>query len=188
MALFPLSLCEIQFYRRPDSDLGKLTEATQYQTLSDLLENPYKSTISFFLVDVLKQCLQTDQSDPALYYYVENTIIKLDEVTDINLFVLSFLLDFSGQLGISPNLSFENQKYFHLQEGEFSDQDRIGEINAAGDSVSLIQNLLRKEGNFHYPKQTIQESFETILLYYKLHIPRFDVQKSLEVIREILYT
>lgn len=186
--LFPLSLSEIHYYRRPDSDLGKLTAVAPYEMLHDLSSNPLKSTIAFFLVDVLKQCLQTDQSDPELFLFVERQIISLDEQEDLSVFVTQFLLEFSEHMGISPSLEIENKKFFYLQDGEFSDIDRKGELIASGQASELIQNLLRGEEVKDVSKDIKQETFELMVIYYRLHIPRFDVQKSLEIIREILYT
>lgn len=185
--LFPLSLSEIHFYRRPDSDLGKLTAVAPYEMLHDLSSNPLKSTIAFFLVDVLKQCLQTDQSDPGLFHFVERQIISLNNQEDLSVFVTNFLLEFSEHMGIDPSLESVNKKHFYLQDGEFSDVDRKGELVASGQSAELIQNLLRKKEIIDVTKDIKQEAFELMVIYYRLHIPKFDVQKSLEIIREILY-
>lgn len=186
-SLFPLSLSEIHYYRRPDSDLGKLTSVTPLVMLHELSSNPIKSTIVFFLVDVLRQCLQTDQSDPELFSFVESKIISLNKEEDLSLFVIRFLLEFSEHMGIEPSLETENKKYFYLQDGEFTDFERKGDLFAGVESSELIQNLLRKIDNNEASKIVKQETFEFMVVYYKLHIPRFNVQKSLEIIREILY-
>ena len=186
--LFPLSLSEINYYRRPDSDLGKVTTVQPYHMLHQLTGNPLKSTIAFFIGDVLKQCLQTDQSDPRLFYFVEQQIILLDAEEEVSLFALKFLLQFAEHMGIDPSLEVVNKKYFYLQDGEFSDSERKGEIVSNQATAELIQELLRSNKTEGYPKETKQETLETLLLYYKLHIPKFDVQKSLEIVRDILYT
>jgi len=186
-SLFPLSLCEIEFYRRPDSELGKLTNARTYEMLYDISVNPFKSTIAFFLVDVLRQCLQTVQSDPELFSFLEQKILSLKTIEDLGLFVSRFMIEFSEQMGIEPHLQSEDKRFFHLQEGEFSDFDRNDELNAEGQSVLLIQQLLRKGDSIDFPSAIKRDAFEIMVKYYRLHIPGFDVQKSLDVIREILY-
>lgn len=186
-ALFPLSLCEITFYHRPDSDLGKLTEAQSYAMIQEIPLNPIKSTLAFFIVDVLKKCLQTDQSDPLLYQFLEKTIVELKENRDHSLFSTRFLLNFSHHLGIEPHLQETNKRFFHLEDGEFSDSERRGEIVSSGASVELIQSLMRKEVISDFSKQVKSEAFDVMIHYYKLHIPKFDIQKSLDVIKEILY-
>lgn len=187
--LFPLSLNEIHYYRRPDSELGKLTTVIPYEMLHSISLNPLKSTIAFFLVDVLMKCLQTNQSDPELYLFTEQKIIELDEKEDLSLYVILFLLEFSEQMGIQPSLENENKLFFHLQDGEFSNKHSREELVAEGEAVFLIQELLKNKEtqSTEYSKKVKQEAFEILILYYKLHIPKFEIQKSLDIIREILY-
>lgn len=185
--LFPLALSEIHYYRRPDSELGKLTQIAPYEMLHAISLNPIKSTIAFFIADVFIKCLQTNQSDPDLFAFAEQKIISLNMEDDLTIFVTRFLLEFSEHLGIQPNLEAINKKCFHLQDGEFSDSHSKEEIFAEGQAVELLQDILRKNEGGTFTKEIKQEAFEIMILYYKLHIPRFDVQKSLDVIREILY-
>lgn len=187
-ALFPLSLCELTFYLRPDSELGKLTEAQPFELLQNIRANPSKSTLAFFMIDVIRQCLKTNQSDPEMFQFLERSITKLDLESDHSLFASSFLLEFAIQLGIDPHIHEENKKFFYLQEGEFSDLAKVGEIVESGEGVLLIQRLVRSEPVDSFSKQAKSEAFDTLIHYYKLHIPRFDVQQSLEVIKEILYS
>ena len=187
-ALFPLSICEIIYYRRPDSELGKLTEAKPHIALQDIPMNPVKATIAFFMVDVLKQCLQTDQRDVSLFQFLEKTILSLNSATDLSLFAAQFLLDFSLHMGIDPHIQETNKRYFHLQDGDFSDYDRTGELVADGPPVILIQSILRKEPFSNPTKELKSEVFDIMIHYYKLHVPNFNVQKSLDVIKEILYS
>jgi hypothetical protein len=112
----------------------------------------------------------------------------LDSEEDVSLFALKFLLQFAEHMGIDPSLEAVNKKYFYLQDGEFSDSERRGEIVSKEGAAELIQELLRSNKTEGFSKETKQETLETLLLYYKLHIPKFDVQKSLEIVRDILYT
>ena len=187
-ALFPLSICEIIYYRRPDSELGKLTEAKPHQALQDIPMNPVKATIAFFMVDVLKQCLQTDQHDISLFRFLEKTIVTLNVTTDLSLFATQFLIDFSLHMGIDPHIQESNKRYFHLQDGDFSAFDRTGELVADGPPVVLIQSLLRKETISNPTKELKSDVFDIMIHYYKLHVPNFNIQKSLDVIKEILYS
>ncbi len=185
--LFPLSICEINYYRRPDSELGKLTEVKSHILTQEIPTNPIKATIAFFMVDVLKKCLQTDQSDISLFRFLEQSIIQLDSTTDFGLFASFFLIDFSLHMGIVPHISETNKRYFHLQDGEFSDFDRAGELIASGPAIQLMQHILRKDNIPESSKETKSELFDILIMYYKLHVSTFNIQKSFDVIREILY-
>jgi DNA repair protein RecO (recombination protein O) len=188
-ALFPASICEITFYRRPDSELGKLTEAQPLNSLRNIQVDPVRSTITFFIAAILKNCLKTDQSDPQLFHFLEEKISVLN-TCDLNLlplYPIEFLVSFAMQMGIEPQVPSKISRYFHLEEGEFSDVDQKGELVAEGPGVELIQMLLTNELK-HLPERSARsEAFETMLSYYKLHIPGFNVDQSLEILREILY-
>jgi DNA repair protein RecO (recombination protein O) len=186
--LFPLALSEINYYKRPDSELGKLTHVAPYEMLHELSCNTLKSTIAFFLSDVLKQCLRTDQPDPSLFHFVEEQILLLDQTEDVGMFIPEFLLHFVQHMGLEPSVEKSNKAYFYLQDGEFSDLPRKGEIFASGETARWIQQTLRAEIPNKLPVETKRNCLETMLLYYKLHIPNFNVDKSLEISKEIIYS
>lgn len=188
--LFPVSVSEITYYRRPDSELGKLTDAQPIRSLSLIQADPIRSTITFFIADVLKNCLKTDQSDPQLFHFLEEKIGMLNtaDPSFLSLFPTDFLVGFALQMGIEPQIPSGICRYFHLEEGEFSNIDRKGELVAEGPGVNLIQELLIGEFQDHPSRMARKEAFEIMLSYYKLHIPGFNIDQSLEIVREILYT
>jgi len=188
-SLFPLSISEITYYRRPDSELGKLTEAQAIGGLNSILTDPIRSTITFFIADILKNCLKTDQSDPQLFHYLEEKIHLLNscDANELSLYPTAFLTGFALQMGIEPQIPQKVCTYFHLEEGEFSDAERRGELVATGPGIQLIQYLLMEERFDEPGRNARQDAFEVMLSYYKLHIPGFNVDQSLEIVREILY-
>lgn len=188
VGIFPLALSEIHYYHRPDSELGKLTVTSPLKMLHELNTNPLKATIAFFLADVLRNCLKTDQQDNHLFDFLANRIELLSLSNDLSLFNTQFLIDFTYHLGIEPIQPSNVCAYFYLQDGSFSDTYRAGEIAAKNEGVALIQELILNKPQTHHSKKTKKEAFETMLTYYKLHLPSFNVTNSLEIIREILYT
>lgn len=188
-SLFPLSLCEITYYRRPDSELGKLTEVQSLVALNSILTDPIRSTVTFFIADVLKNCLKTDQPDPQLFHFLEQKIHSLDscKTSELSLYPTEFLIGFAMQMGIEPQIPMKIRTYFHLEEGEFTDVDRKGELVANGPGVTIIQELLMGEPIKGLGREARLEAFEVMLKYYKLHIPGFNIDQSLEIVREILY-
>jgi DNA repair protein RecO (recombination protein O) len=188
VGIFPLALSEIQYYRRPDSELGKLTATTPLLMLHELSTNPIKSTLAFFIADVLKNCLKTDQKDIQLFDFLAERIEKLSDTSELSVFNTQFLIDFTHHLGIEPLVPSKAKKYFYLQEGEFSDVYNSGDLMAGHTGVQLIQELyLNQAEPQNYSKQAKKEAFETMLTYYKLHLPSFNISNSLAIIYDILY-
>lgn len=181
--LFPLNICELTFYRRPDSELGKLTQADSLIPLDAIVSNPVKSIIAFFVADVIRQSLQTNEKEIESFRFLNQTILELNQTSELGSFPLLFLVDFCSIIGIQPNLNDETPLYFNLKEGEFHTDYRIGEWNVEGEMVKHLHHLFEHKiiSNAHK-----KEAFEILLNYYSLHVPRFDVSKSLDIIREVL--
>lgn len=179
----PLAVCELTFYRRPDSELGKLTQVDNIHSINEILFNPIKSLIAFFIADVLRQTLRTNQKEEELFQFLNELTMKLNKSEDLGSFPLLFLIDFSSFIGIQPSLCDEDPIYFNLKEGEFHADYRIGEWCEEGETVKQLHELFlnkKIEPSFH------KKAMEIILNYYQLHIPRFDVSTSLHIIREVL--
>ena len=181
--VFPLNCCELTYYKRNDSELGKLTQADSNFPLLNIQTNPIKSSIAFFLVDVLKQTLQTNQAEPLLYAFLEDQILALNETEKTAHFPLHFLAKYTEHIGISPELTM-NPRYFSMTEGDFHSEIRLGELSIDGE---LCEQLLMLFEGENPTKEYRKELLTTLLHYYKIHSPKFDVSNSLEIITALLY-
>lgn len=189
--LFPLAISEITFYKRPDSNLGKLTASESQRMLNELPFDPIKSTIAFFVADVLLKCLRTEEPESSLFEFLEDKICELDLAKEVTYFPIIFLLDFAHYLGIFPHKSEGNFLYFNIMEGVFENVKPINDIFYEGDAVELISMIMDNRGielGDKTAKKTRDEALQILIHYYQLHIPQFTNLKSLEVIREILYS
>ena len=180
--IFPLAIGELTYYQRSDSQLAKLTEVTPSIILTGILENPIKSTVAFFIADVLKQTLQTNQKESMLFSFLHHQIEELNQSDRIGLFPAQFLANYCEHLGIMPNLTDDIPKYFDLQEGEFHNDVRLGALTITGPNVESLYRLFQDQ-----KIENNKEVLEVLLRYYALHIPKFNVTKSLEIIQTILY-
>lgn len=190
--LFPLSISEITYYKRPDSDLGKLTLIESHRVLNELPFNPIKSTIAFFVAEVLLKCLKTEECEMALFQFLEEKIVQLDKALDLSHFPILFLLDFSLYMGIYPHKENANCRYFNLVEGIIESKEPVGDIYFEGEATQLISKMIdsnnREELVLTSSKKTRDEALQIMIQYYQLHIPQFKELNTLEVIREILYS
>ncbi len=181
--LFPLNLCELTYYRRPDSELGKLTHVDNMLVLDTILSNPIKSIIAFFIADVIRNTLLTNEKETIVFQFIQQTVVQLNQTDETSTFPLFFLADFTSFIGIQPITSDEKPLYFDMKEGEFHSDYRPTEWQEEGEIVAQLFALFEKKTiDFLHRKKAL----EILLNYYSLHIPRFDVSKSLEIIREVL--
>jgi DNA repair protein RecO (recombination protein O) len=191
--LFPLSLSEITYYKRPDSDLGKLVAVESHRLLSNILFDPIKSSLAFFLAEILQKCLKTEEEEAPLFQFLETEILSVEQGTDLKNFPITFLLQFSHYLGIYPHQTGNDPRFFDAVEGcMLSFEPQRGAIYYEGEAVALLVQLMHSsvpnENGFLHTKQNRQKALEILVHYYQLHIPQFNELKSLDIIREILYT
>jgi DNA repair protein RecO (recombination protein O) len=140
------------------------------------------------VADVLQQCIQTDLEDEPLFLFLEKSVREIDATDDLSIYPTRFLMDFSFHLGIGPSVDDEDARYFDLQEGIFSNHLAAGHLSVEGDVARLLRHLAEGEEFLEEVLPTVRrDAFETLLQFYKVHIPRFNVDASLEIIRALLY-
>jgi DNA repair protein RecO (recombination protein O) len=183
-----MAYCEITFYRHPTSELGKITGTDLLFNPTGLRFDPLRSAIAFFVADILQQCIQTDLEDVPLFNFLEKTVREIDITENLRLFPTRFLMEFSFHLGIGPSVDDDNASYFDLQEGVFSHHQVAGHLTAEGQVAHLLRSLAN--GELEQTEELLalrKEAFETMLRFYSVHIPRFNVDASLDIIRALLY-
>lgn len=182
--LFPMAICELTYYHRPDSELGKLTQVDAVVPLNDILLNPVKSLIAFFIADIVKQTLKTNEKEQEIFDFLVKTTKNLENSSDLTLFPLIFLAEYTTYIGIQPHFdTTEQPNYFNLKEGEFHSDFRPGEWCEEGENAQQLYQLFSQQTCLPTFKK---KGLELLLNYYQLHIPRFDVDNSLAIIREVL--
>ena len=176
----PLSLLELTVYHKEKNNLHRIKESKpfyQYQTL------PYevgKSSIGFFIAEVLQKCLKEEEENHSLFTFLSHSLIKLDQ-EDLNTqYHLEFLLELSKHLGFYPNTFNTNHNYFDLINGTFTNHipSHKHYFKNTRFLVSLIEGkfIEKKEKNFGLDK---------LIEYYQLHIEGFNDLKSRDVLETV---
>lgn len=186
--LNPLGIYEITFYKSPKQDLGNITEINQIQVYYSKNISPLKNITSFFLADLLKQTLKTETEDEETYLFIYNQIQKLHTIDNFNYFLLLFMIEFLDVLGIQPLIENDNANCFDIQKGTFIYENKATSTQIITPSVKVIIQLINKKKPD--PSELIKHSKETLILlikYCSIHIPNFNMDESIQIIREILY-
>jgi DNA repair protein RecO (recombination protein O) len=182
LAVFHLGIYEISYFKRPESNLGIIQSLEAVVPLTDLFSNPQKIIIGFFMVEVLSQTLKTEHSDPDLFHFIKDVILQLEVQNDLLSFPLGFLGNYIQKLGFSPLSEIENPKGFEIHSGQFTDQETGFDLAV----VTTLDELF--QGNaIETNKETAQKTLQVLLDYYKSHLPHFNAENSLKIIRDTLY-
>jgi len=187
--IYPLQHIELEYYKRPESELGKISKLAliDQSTTIQLQQEPVRSLVVIFMAEVLLQCLKPNHPDEEIFFYVQQELTTLLASTDVQTIPVLFLIHLSSHLGILPAVEAQNKLIFHLDEGEFSNASRQGLHEREGAAVELIQVLLREEEHSNALARSVyREAMNIMLDFFTLHIPNFDVSRSIAIIKEVL--
>ncbi len=183
--IFPLSLSELTFYGRKESDLLNLTkvESLAPQTFQF---NPVKSAVAFFLAETMRKCVAPGQSDPDFYQFMEEAISELEETDDLVLFPLQFMVSCSQALGFMPLCEDAEMTVFNLDAGTFQHTFSNTDRTYRGASVDLIKSLILGTKPETTAREQREEALSIMLNYFSIHVPRFDQLESYAIVQEVL--
>lgn len=178
IALFqPLSLVEQIIYYNEQKKISRISEIHSYMPLHALRQDPIKASIAIFITEVLNKCLKEEESHEALYNFLQNSIIHLNEQSQLlGQFHLLFLVKLSLFLGIKPSAS--NDFLHHLTDTQAYQQKEAKHtleqlLEAGYDTALRISPTLRNQ------------LLNDLLHYYRVHLD-IGSFNSVEVLHELL--
>jgi len=191
--LFPLSVLEIEYYSRSESDLGKITSISPEFIFSTIHSHPYKSASVFFLAEVLQKVIrQENEKDEDFFLFLASEIHELDVAPFEANYPLWFLLELTKWIGIEPQCSSLNAQYFNHAEGRITEIPEKNELTIeSGEHIAVLSKFLHltKDQCLRFPLNSQQRNklLRTLLNYYSKHIQGFSFPKSLEVLEEVFH-
>ncbi|MFM7668741.1 MAG: DNA repair protein RecO [Bacteroidota bacterium] len=185
--LFPLGIYELTYYKRPDSELGKLNQAVLDNSMNDIFFNPVKSVIAFFVAEILYQAIKSEEKDIELFSFINQEINNLENQKEVRIYPALFLLNFISHLGIKPHVEDSNSHYFDLEQGVFVTSPSNLEKTVHSNASEAIRGFLIETENYsELLQENAKEVVSILIAYLTIHLPNFKGQKSLEFAREIL--
>jgi DNA repair protein RecO (recombination protein O) len=189
-----LSIVEINAFHKENKTLHQLKSIKLEHTFQSIPFNIHKSSIAFFIADVLKKSIKEEEKNSSLFDFLLHAIQILDlQESNYANFHLVFLSQLSRYLGFYPNTSptkdFKNC-YFDLQEGFFTKLSPPHQAVIEPPLSALFATILGT--NFDAItelKITAEERkllLNSIISYYELHLSNFGTLKSKEILEEIL--
>ena len=182
-SIYPLNICEFIVYQRNDSQLGHMSECTSLGHSHQLANDPIKSLISFFVADIILQCVQTEVEDPDLYNFLTKWIIALNETESVGVYPTLFLSQLITHLGYTPDVR-DDALSFDIKNGEFVPYERQDGYCIYGLECTALLNLFQERP---FDPSLRKRMLQILIDYCTIHIPRFDVNKSLEIVTTVLY-
>jgi DNA repair protein RecO (recombination protein O) len=185
--LYPMSPVEVIYYKRPESDLLLVHQFERISESEVHGFHPIQSSIAFFMADVLKNCMQTDQGDAELFAFLREKITQLERNEHLSVFPILFLVELSTHLGIEPLLE-DDFKFFDMPEGRFTREINYGSQVHSGPVVQELYKIFRGDLILDESRALRKEILGLLLSYYQYHISGFNVDRTLEVLSETLHS
>lgn len=187
----PLSLLELVGYKKEKKQLQILKEAKPEFHFTSIPFDPRKSSILFFINEIILKCIQEEESNPELFSFLHESVQILDSTEkNFNDMHLIFLVRFSRFLGFYPQGRFsETNSFFDLREGKF-----VSNIPLHSDFLteenSILLNRLILSNYYIMDALAISKKEKRILLdvllrYYELHLPHFGKVSSHKVLEQV---
>ena len=192
----PLYILDLQVYNSPKKDLQIISEAKVEYDLTPLFSDIKKTTLAFFISDIINQCLREEENNEELYNFIEKKIIALNTLeNNYSTFHLYFLTELSEHLGFQPmnNYSLENQ-YFDLSKGYFVNTNPYHSNHLNEKDSQLLSSFLFSENPIaeNYAPITLTKEEKTKILtilikFYETHLLTPSSIKSHEILTTILH-
>jgi DNA repair protein RecO len=183
--LYPLSISELNYFGRAESNLLNLTSA-QATCNHDFQFDPIKSTIAFFIAECVRKCTIDNDHDSAMYDFFYSEIHRLNDSEECSLFPVEFMVAFTEVLGFQP-LVEDDGTTFNLDEGTIGRSKDPLSRTSSGAHIQLITSIITGAHAEMSIERGIREiALETMMSYYRIHVPRLDAFDTYEIVREIL--
>lgn len=188
--LQPLSLVELDASHLPGKEIQRIKEVRILHSFSEIPFDPVKNSIALFLSEVLFRVLRQSEPDEEMFSFLENSIRLLDSNKEgIANFHLVFLMELTRYLGCCPNHEKEASGYFDLSNGIFLRQKPLHihflMPEESSDILKILQSDYETMNSLVFSRKRRSELLESIIEYYKLHIPDFNGLHSLEVLQSL---
>ena len=187
----PLTILEVVTATKPHVQLAQLKEARVDIPFVSIPFNPYKLSIALFTAEFLRLSTKNELPDALIFNYALNSIAWLDScMGSFANFHLVFMMRLSRFLGFYPNMDNHRQgDWFDLRAGCFCRQPPLHSDVLPPAEAEHIQLLLRMNFStmhlFRMARHDRNRMAETILQYYRLHLPGFADMKSFAVLKEL---
>ncbi|MBN1251071.1 MAG: DNA repair protein RecO [Bacteroidales bacterium] len=189
--LQPLFLLDLQVYYKQNREIQRIKEISHNPVLSDLPFNISKTSIAIFVSEILYKVIKEEEENSHLFEFLYNSILLLDNIeSGIGNYHIIFLYELCKFLGFYPKNNFSSEKkFFNLIEGKFYSIQADSRYYLDEETSKLI-SILHSKGfsnieNFSFSKNQKKTILDSIIEYYKFHIPNMGKIKSLEILQEI---
>jgi DNA repair protein RecO (recombination protein O) len=181
----PLAVLSIEYYRRNESELGKIKSVETALLLKDIPFNPKKASVLFFMNEVLNKTIKERDNDEDIYLFIRSVLEILDLSDHYANFPIKFLYQLSKYLGFYPQQD-KNGLYLDLQEGRYLSHIPNHPFYLSEEKSAMLKAISgsKFDGNNDpvIDLNTRRQLVNDLLSYYRVIIDNFGEIQSVAVL------
>jgi len=188
----PLNLLELVVYHREKKTLQSIKEIQLGHPYHTIPFDIRKSSVALFINELLYKSIREEESNSALFEHLWNACMSLDsEQESVGSFHLVFMVQLTHFLGIMPQLNFSVQEpFFNVPEGHFQshrpDHNIYLDAELSKELYSILKTPIEQQSSIKVKPAIRNQLLETLIFYYKTHLPGFKGLQSHMVLHTVL--
>lgn len=192
-ALQPLFLLDMEVYHNEKGGLQKAKEIRNFPLFNSIPFEITKTTLAFFISEVLSRSLQEEEANYPLFSFLHNSILTLDlQQEKVSNFHLYFLLKLTKHLGFFPAGIYTDENcYFDYLSGEFIDHPPMHKCYITADLSVHFAHFLHSDfdDSMSYPLNygIRNQVLKSIIEYYNHHFENICKIHSLNILKEVYH-
>jgi DNA repair protein RecO (recombination protein O) len=187
--VFSLSILSITYFQRKESDLARISGIELAEICKQIPFDPIKSSVIFFINEVLQQTIKEEDADPGLFLFVKNLIQIIDLQFNLANVPIKFLLELLKHLGYYPMIE-NNATYFDYLNGKLTRNEPAHPNYMKGEDTQFLIQIMEAnltDETLRIPHKNRQHILFGVLDYYKVVLGNFKPLKSLDVLEAVLH-
>lgn len=183
--LQPGQLLEVDLYYRENKNFQRIREFKVSYIPEHIHRDIRRFAVLTFLLEVTGQLINEKEENEALFEYLFDAIVSIDQSEITGLYPIYQLMQLSRIMGFYPSDNDGSiNSYFNMTQGYFQAvADHEDVVLDEPDSL-LLRRLL--EGEVAFAPSERSSIMELLLKYFRLHVPGFRELRSLDVLHTVL--
>lgn len=184
------SLVDLVVYHRDTKDVNRIKEVKPAYVYNAIPFNVVKGTVALFMSELISKTVKESEENPALFDFIINSFVALDEARKVTLFPLVFPILLMHYLGFVPGNDWnEKNPYLDFREGIFVPvQPHI--LSFDKELSQIFYYLLRVDisdmDEIDISKNNRRLLLDGVLNYYRHHVDNFKELNSHRILRDVL--
>ncbi len=190
----PASILDLVVYHNEFGNLQRIKEFRWGHLYQGLFFDVIKNSVALFMVELLQKCLKQPESNPDLFYFIEDAFIHLDtaETNVVANYPLFFALHLAAFFGFRIQDDYSaHRSILDLREGLFTGTDPMHHQILDGLFSYYTSQLLKVRQPHELNQLPLNQEMRRVLLhayesFYAYHIQDFGTMRTLPVLEAVL--